>query len=264
MRRIVMVAGLIATLAACGGSAGNVAPMNAAGAVTAPRPVTLREPDPDARRGLSPEFTRVNCAVAKCVALTFDDGPMEESDKLLQILARYRAKATFFVVGRMVEENPEILHREVADGHEIANHTWSHADLTSLSPEGLRAEIEKTQAVIKQHAGYDATLMRPPYGATNARVASAAKEFGLAEIMWAVDPLDWQNRDTALVERRVLAQTRPGDIVLLHDIHSSSVDAVPGILAALAERGYKFVTVSGLLAGTSVEPGRQYRDRAAT
>ncbi|MEO3788447.1 polysaccharide deacetylase family protein [Actinocorallia sp. B10E7] len=238
--------------------------MSAGRAVPAPPPVSLREPDPDVRRGLRPEYTKVNCAVAKCVALTFDDGPVGGTDRLLQILAQHRVKATFFVVGRMVEEYPGILRREMADGHEIANHTWSHADLTTLSSEGVREELEKTEAAIGKNIGHGTTLMRPPYGATNARVASAAKRLGLAQVMWAVDPLDWRNRDTALVERRVLSQTRAGDIVLLHDVHASSVNAVPKILTTLAERGYKFVTVSELLAGVSVEPGRQYRERAAT
>ncbi|WP_232835867.1 polysaccharide deacetylase family protein [Actinocorallia populi] len=265
MRRIVLMAGLIGTLVACGGSAGNVKPMHAAEtASSAPLPVSLKEPDPDVRRGLRPEYTRTNCAVLKCVALTFDDGPAKETELLLRILARYGVKATFFVVGRMVEENPDILRRELMEGHEIGNHSWSHTSLAALSPDGVRAELGRTQAAIKTHTGRDTTLMRPPYGATNERVAAVARELGLAEIMWAVDPLDWKDRDSVQVRRRVLEQTGPGDIVLLHDIHLSSIEAVPEILAGLAERGYRFVTVSELLAGTPVESGRQYRERSTT
>ena len=264
MWRIVLVAGLIVSLTACGGADERVRPMSfERGGPASPLPVSLKEPDPDIRRGLHLEYARVDCALARCVALTFDDGPMPESDRLLQMLARYRAKATFFVVGRMVKENPDILRREVAAGHEIANHSWSHSNLAALPVDGVRGEIAKTQDAIREASGYRSLLLRPPYGSTNEHVAAVAKEFGLPEILWAVDPLDWKDRSASLVARRILDHTRPGDIVLMHDIHASTVDAVPEILSTLAGRGYKFVTVSELLAGTGAEPGHQYLRRAA-
>jgi len=269
MRRIMLMAGLIGSLVACGGSAGNVTSPGAAGAArragAAPvLPVSLREPDPDVRRGLKPEFTRVNCAVAKCVALTFDDGPAQETELLLRILDRHGVRATFFVVGGMVQENPEILRKEVMAGHEIGNHSWSHVDLAALSAEAAHRELARTQEIVKAHTGREMTLMRPPYGSTSERVASVTAKLGLAQVMWAVDPLDWKDRSAGLVRRRVLSQTGNGDIVLLHDIHMSSIEAVPSILKDLAGRGYRFVTVSELLAGTPVVPGREYRERAAT
>ncbi|WP_433335569.1 polysaccharide deacetylase family protein [Spirillospora sp. CA-294931] len=194
------------------------------------------------------------------MALTFDDGPMASTAKLLDILAAGKVKATFFLVGQAVEEAPELVRREHADGHELANHSYSHADLGRSSSAKVTSELARTQAAIKRATGVTPTLMRPPYGSTDKQVATITKRMGLAQVLWTVDPLDWQSRNTKSVERKVVGETRPGYIVLMHDIHPSTVAAVPSILKRLAAKGYVFVTVSELY-GKPLAPGRKYIER---
>ncbi|ROO89427.1 peptidoglycan/xylan/chitin deacetylase (PgdA/CDA1 family) [Actinocorallia herbida] len=252
---------VLVALAACGEAPDREHTRAVADVPVLVRPMVYREPDPETRRGLGPDGRPDLCVRAKCVALTFDDGPMEHTERLLEILARYDALATFFVVGKMVEEFPDVVRKEVAAGHEIANHSWDHSDLASLSAEGVTAQIQRTQDAILRQSGYRSVLLRPPYGSSNERVAKVAASFGLPEIIWAVDPMDWRDRSSSLVTRRVLSETRPGGVVLMHDIHATTVDAVPAILEGLAAKGYRFVTVSRLFQGTVLKPGHQYRER---
>ncbi|PRX02246.1 UNVERIFIED_ORG: peptidoglycan/xylan/chitin deacetylase (PgdA/CDA1 family) [Actinomadura viridilutea] len=200
---------------------------------------------------------RVDCTRAKCVALTFDDGPAPGTAKLLNILARQNVKATFFLIGRNVATHPDLVRREVAEGHEVANHSWSHADLGRASVAKVEGELARTQHAIRKAAHVTPVLMRPPYGSTDARVAGIARRMKLAQVLWAVDPLDWRDRDTRLVERRVLKAVRPGMIVLLHDIHGTTVEAVSPIIERLRADGYTFVTVSQLF-GRPLTPGEEY------
>lgn len=184
------------------------------------------------------------------VAITFDDGPSATlTPKLLDILKERKVRATFFVVGQNAAEYPDILKRAVAEGHEIGNHSWSHPQLTSLGAAGVKAQIEKTNAAIKAAIGRDPVVMRPPYGATNSRLDKLfAQTYGMKVILWSVDPLDWKYRNADRVKREILSQVGPGGIILVHDIHASSVAAMPGTLDALLASGYKFATVSELLA----------------
>lgn len=195
----------------------------------------------------------VDCATARCVALTFDDGPSKYTGKLLDLLDEAGAKGTFFVVGQNTARYPEVLKRMVAEGHELGSHTQNHANLTRLSAEKAFKEIMGPMADL-QAAGAAVTLMRPPYGATNSTVGRAAKRAGLAQILWTVDPEDWRVRDSAVVARRVLAHTQRGSIVLVHDIHPTTVAAMPKVIAELKRRGYELVTVSELL-GDRIKPG---------
>lgn len=221
----------------------------------------IAEPEPDIRRGLQQKSAPVDCDEVKCVALTFDDGPREDTARLLKMLDEYNAKATFFVVGKMVEEDPSMVKREVAAGHEIGNHSWSHANLTVMSDNAIRSELSRTQKAVEKAAGVSPTLFRPPYRFTNRRVAAVAKSFHLPQIFWQVDSEDWKDRNAGVVARRVLADTRPGAVVLMHDIHPTSINAVPKILSGLASRGFRFVTVSELFLGRKIKPGRQYDQR---
>ncbi|MFI6516232.1 polysaccharide deacetylase family protein [Spirillospora sp. NPDC050679] len=208
----------------------------------------------------APPVVRTDCAKAKCVALTFDDGPMGPTAELLDVLAAHRARATFFLVGRNVAARPDLVRRELAAGHELGNHGYTHADLGRSPAAKVEAELTRTQQAIEQAAGVTPGLMRPPYGSTDRTVARIAKRMGLAQVMWSVDPLDWSARDSATVERRVVKGARPGRILLMHDIHPSTVAAVPGILRRLAAKGYVFVTVSELY-GRPLVPGRKYVQR---
>jgi peptidoglycan/xylan/chitin deacetylase (PgdA/CDA1 family) len=221
----------------------------------------IAEPEPDIRRGLQQKSAPVDCDDTKCVALTFDDGPIEDTARLLKMLDEYNAKATFFVVGKMVEENPSMVKREAAAGHEIGNHSWSHANLTAMSDGAIRSELSRTQKAVEKAAGVTPTLFRPPYRFTNRRVAAVAKSFHLPQILWQVDSEDWKNRNADVLVRRVLAGTRRGGVVLMHDIHPTSISAVPRILSELARKGFRFVTVSELLLGRKIKPGREYDQR---
>jgi peptidoglycan-N-acetylglucosamine deacetylase len=186
------------------------------------------------------------------IAMTFDDGPSAETTpRLLDILKERNIKVTFFEIGQNAERNPAIVKRILAEGHEIGNHSWTHPQLSKLSDERVTEEITKTQDAIKNASGsgYTPTLLRPPYGAITARQKDwIEKQFGLSIIMWSVDPFDWKRPGASVIEQRILAGAQPGAIILSHDIHKQTVDAMPATLDALAAKGFKFVTVSQLIA----------------
>lgn len=192
-----------------------------------------------------------SCTVAgSYIAMTFDDGPNPQlTPKLLDMLKERGIKATFFVVGRNVEEYPDIVRRMSAEGHEVANHSWSHPTLTRLGAESFRKQIENTNDSIARATGKRPVLMRPPYGATSSILnRRLAEEFGLKVILWSVDPLDWKYRNSNRVYSHIIQNTQPGAIILAHDIHATTVAAMPATLDSLLGKGYKFVTVSELIA----------------
>ncbi|HJX44092.1 MAG TPA: polysaccharide deacetylase family protein, partial [Geodermatophilus sp.] len=201
----------------------------------------------------------VDCAVLACVALTFDDGPGPYTALLLDELRAAGVRATFFVVGRAAAARPDLVREAVADGHAVGNHTWSHPRLPDVGAVAVADQLDRTSAVLAD-LGVTTTLMRPPYGATDATVASVTAARGHAQILWDVDTQDWRNRDVAVTTQRALAGAHPGAIVLMHDIHPSTVEAVPGIVDALRAEGYTLVTVPELL-GSDLQPGRAYVHR---
>ncbi len=190
------------------------------------------------------------------IALTFDDGPSAaNTPRLLEMLAKRNVKATFYVVGRCVKDNPAILKRTVEEGHEIGNHSWSHPKLSSMSEAAVREEIQKTHDAVLEVAGVPPKSFRPPYGAfTEKQQRWAFKEFGYKTVLWTVDPFDWKRPGANVVAQRILSQTQPGSIILVHDIHKGTVDAMPEVLDGLLAKGYKFVTVSELLAMDKPKP----------
>ena len=202
----------------------------------------------------------VDCSVARCVALTFDDGPGPQTPALLRMLKDAGARATFFVLGDVVTARPGALRQIAAAGHEIGNHTWSHPQLPLLSDDKVRSQLTRAADEIQTVTGTRPDLMRPPYGALNARVRGILGQRDWPMVLWSVDPLDWKDRNSDTVYRRVIAGTRPGSIVLMHDIHPTTVAAVPRILAELKRRGYTFVTVSELY-GRPLSPGVTYSGR---
>lgn len=206
-----------------------------------------------------PEFTGrdIDCAEIKCVALTFDDGPGSQTDTLLRSLKSANAVATWFPLGEVIADNPDNL-REIADaGMEIGNHSWSHPELTRLNDSAVSSQINRTSAEVDRVIGQRPTLVRPPYGSVSRRVTRDLGRLGSPAILWDVDPLDWKYRNSDSVYRRVMGQVRAGSIVLMHDVHPTTVAAVPRILKALHDRGYTFVTVSELFGGKLV-PGKTY------
>jgi peptidoglycan-N-acetylglucosamine deacetylase len=191
------------------------------------------------------------------IALTFDDGPNKTlTPKLLDLLATHHMKATFFVVGQNAADHPDILRRAIREGHEIGNHTWSHPNLGKMSDEAVRRELQKTDDAIFAAIGNHPTLMRPPYGSITARQKRwIHDDFGYRIIIWDVDPLDWKRPGPSVVCNRILKETRPGSIVLAHDIHAPTLEAMPATFDQLDRKGFKSVTVSELLAmATPVPP----------
>jgi peptidoglycan/xylan/chitin deacetylase (PgdA/CDA1 family) len=185
------------------------------------------------------------------IAMTFDDGPVpKNTPRLLDMLAARGIKATFFTVGQNAAAYPNIIRRIVADGHELANHTWTHPWLTRLSDDAARLELQRSHDALLNIAGVAPRMYRPPYGAISTRHEQWIKqEFGYPTIIWSVDCGDSKSHSTASsVRANILRETRPGAIILVHDLHSWSVDAMPGTLDDLLVRGYRFVTMSQLLA----------------
>lgn len=203
----------------------------------------------------------IDCRVERCVAITFDDGPGLYTDKLLKALADAGARVTFFVLGDVSAARPAALRKIAAAGHEVATHTWSHRALPSLTDEQVRTQLTRSADTIESITGVRPDLMRPPYGSLSSRVTGilGAREWPI--VLWDVDPEDWKYKNADTVYQRVLTRTAPGSIVLLHDIHATTVAAVPRILAALAARGYTVVTVSELY-GRKLTDGVVYYDRA--
>src|SRR4051794_27283644 len=183
------------------------------------------------------------------IALTFDDGPSAAlTPKLLDLLAARHLKATFFVVGQNAADHPDILKRAVREGHEIGNHSWSHPNLGKMSDEAVRRELQKTDDAITAAIGKRPTLLRPPYGSITARQKKwIHEEFGYRIIIWDVDPLDWKRPGPSVVTARILKETRAGSIVLAHDIHPPTIEAMPKTFDQLIEKGFKSVTVTELL-----------------
>ena len=194
----------------------------------------------------------------KLVALTFDDGPHGEyTNQILDVLEKYDAKATFFVVGSRIRGREKILKRMDKLGCEVGNHTWSHADLTKLSKEQAEKEIENTSNAVKKAIGKGTSLVRPTYGARQ-----GLKEYvKYPMILWSVDTEDWKTRDTEATIKEATKIKKSGNIILFHDMYSSTAEAVQKIVPALIDEGYELVTVSELFSamGEKLEGGQIYR-----
>ena len=192
-----------------------------------------------------------SCQVGKpVIALTFDDGPTGAlTPKLLDILKAHGARATLFVIGKRAEQSPELLQRAVAEGNEIGNHTWSHADLTKIGTPEARAEVQDATDAILKATGKRPVLMRPPYLSTDGDVVQLVREgLGLKIIACSIDSLDWRDHNAGKALENIVTKAAPGAIVLCHETEASTIAALPGILDALKAKGYEFVTVSEMIA----------------
>ena len=180
----------------------------------------------------------------KRVALTFDDGPHPKNTlKMIELLNKYEAKATFFMLGNRVDFYPEVARKVADEGHELGNHTWDHKDLSTLSKEEGIQEIERTNDAIKSATGRESTVFRPPYGAINKQVQSSITS---PTVLWTIDTLDWKSHDPDQILKIVEENVKDGSIILMHDIHETSVEAIEPMLKYLKSEGYECVRVSEL------------------
>ena len=191
------------------------------------------------------------------IALTFDDGPSDFTDRLLDCLEANNAKATFFLVGEEILNFPEPLSRMAALGCEFGNHSYDHTDLTTLSAEDVTSQLSRTDQEIENLVGHGATLVRPPYGSYNDTVATAAIR---PLILWSVDTLDWETQNVDSTVQNVMDGAQDGAIILMHDIFKESVDAAEVFIPKLIQEGYELVTVSELAAakGVTLSAGTAY------
>ena len=191
------------------------------------------------------------CTDEKVLALTFDDGPHPKyTEEILDILKEYNIKATFFVIGRNVQYNEEIFKRCVSEGHEIGNHTFTHAKADSCSYPMLKSEIEKTEDVIFGLSGKHTKVFRPPTGLCNEKCIALSNELGFKTIVWNIDTKDWMHTRTDKIVKNVLESAKNGAIILFHDYIDSpspTPDALRIIIPKLINSGYNFMTVSELL-----------------
>lgn len=189
----------------------------------------------------------------KNIALTFDDGPHPvHTPEILDILAEYGIKATFFVIGENAEWYGDLVKTEYENGHEIGNHTYSHhMNLKKLSYDGIRGEIENAEEAIYENIEYRTKLLRPPGGIYSDTLLRAAADNDYTIICWSVDTRDWAHTPTDEIVKNVLSSVKEGDIILFHDYvsgNSPTPDALRQIIPALLNEGYNFVTVSELIA----------------
>ena len=194
------------------------------------------------------------CAVSyadsddKLVALTYDDGPHQKYTPLiLDVLKKHNARATFFMVGERAKNLPEIVSRINKEGHSIGNHTYDHAELTRLSDTGAISQIDRTNDIIEDITGIRPVLMRPPLGLRNKRIDNLIKNLNMYNILWNVDPVDWDYKGAQHIHNAVVRKIQSGDIVIMHDFYPNTVTATDMILSTLSARGYRFVTVDELL-----------------
>ncbi len=228
------------------------APVAPATKPQAPAPVLSVPTDvPAPTAAGAPKITVSQCNVdGPHIAITFDDGPHgTNTPRLLDMLKQRKIHATFFMVGQCVAEYPAIVKRMVAEGHEVANHSWSHPQLSSMTEASVREQLQRTHDAIIAACGVAPKTMRPPFGAFTARQrAWSHGEWGYKCILWDVDPLDWKVRNAEHVKNAILKAAVPGSIILAHDIHKSTIDAMPETLDGLLAKGFKFATVTELLA----------------
>jgi peptidoglycan/xylan/chitin deacetylase (PgdA/CDA1 family) len=232
---------------------------------TTPRPAATSSQTPTARQAARRKPSRPtahnrhpapSCAVLRCVTLTFDDGPGEYTTQLVRTLTKARVPATFFMLGSQVDAYPEVARQVQRAGFQIGNHSYSHPDLSRLEPTEIDEQLLRTTAAIRRATGVTPRVLRPPYGTRNANVDRAATAAGMAEVLWDVDPLDWKDRNSAIVTEHVMSGVRRGSVILLHDIHPTTVAAVPELVAELRSRGYTLVTLTRLLGPP--KPGARY------
>ncbi len=210
------------------------------------------EPSPNA----STAQPYVPCALIACVALTFDDGPSPDTTPgLLDLLKDEGVHATFFVEGRWAQAYPDLVRREVAEGHSVENHTWDHPDLATLPADQVAAQIQSTDQAIEAAGVPAPTFIRAPYGSAGGAVAQTVDK---PLVFWSIDAFDWRDQQPGVFVPRLLDGLEPGGIALMHDIYPSTVEGQRLLIGTLRDRGYTFVTVPQLFAGVPTQAGTTY------
>ncbi|WP_405088635.1 polysaccharide deacetylase family protein [Microbispora sp. NBC_01389] len=202
------------------------------------------------------------CATHKCIALTFDDGPGQYNQTLLKTLAKYKAKATFFLIGSEVKKHPKLTQGIAKAGHEIGNHSWDGRYLTELTYAEINKKIGDTQRLITKTTGKAPVLFRAPGGLRNGGVEEITAKFGLIQIPGTSATKDYikDYRNVDLLTSRALEVAGEGEVVLMHETVKETVESMPKVLKELTAQGYHFVTVSTLLEGEELIPGQVYPD----
>ena len=184
----------------------------------------------------------------KMLSISFDAAwGNEDTQQLIDILGRYDVKATFFVVGEWVDKYPESVKALADAGHEVMNHSNTHAHFSQLSTDEIIADVTACNDKIEAVTGVRPTLIRPPYGEYDDHVITAIRSMGMEPIQWDVDSLDWKELSAAEITERVTSRVQPGSIVLFHNAAIHTPEALPGILEALLQEGYTFVPISELI-----------------
>ena len=183
------------------------------------------------------------------VALTFDDGPSNSTNRVLDVLEEAGAKATFFVIGERATDHERQLRRMAAGGFQIGNHTWSHEYISKIPPDKLRQTLLRTSEAICDACGVTPTIMRPPGGAWSDGALAVLGEMGLPAIFWSVDPRDWETQDAQSTIDHVLSHVEDGSIVIMHDRYEPTGDAVEIIVPELVSRGIELLTIDELAKG---------------
>lgn len=191
------------------------------------------------------------------IAITYDDGPSKYTPEILDILKENNSVATFFVLGQSVYRNVESLNRMIAEGNQIGNHTYNHKNITTISDEELYKQVQGTDDLLYIYTGYRPTVMRPPYGSTNEHVS---KQISKPLIHWSIDTRDWENRNVEMITKSILEYVKDGDIVLMHDLYGSTVEASKIVIPELVNRGYQLVTIDELVEsrGLTLSAGEKY------
>jgi len=196
------------------------------------------------------------------VALTFDDGPSPYTSLILDLLERYGGRATFCVLGYRIASRPDVLRRAVELGSEVVGHSWDHANFTNLNASAIASQITRTSTAIEEAIGIvPPPIFRAPFGITNNRVITTSQELGYSILHWSVDPQDWNYRDADAIYELIMNRTIDGAIVLLHDIHPTTAEAMERVIPRLIEEGFQLVTASELIEYFygELEPGETYQ-----
>ncbi|MFA5858018.1 MAG: polysaccharide deacetylase family protein [Elusimicrobiota bacterium] len=218
----------------------------AATVITVPKPVSSVLKKTDGK--LIPKTPAQSIAAVKYIALTFDDGPHPElTDKLLEVLRGEKVKATFFLVGQMIELYPNITRAMVQDGHQVANHTYSHPNLNMIDTEQLNDELSYTKYLLSSYGGVRTNIIRPPGGNYNSNVLKFCEVYGYKIVLWTIFPRDHESPKPGVIVKRVVKNAHDGGIILMHSGMKNTITALPEIIRKLKSEGYRFVTVDELI-----------------